>query len=450
MNNNPAVKTFLSATIVLFVLLLATGALTYLIPAGEYDPATGVYTQLDQEGLSPLVWLSAPITVLFSDSGPLVIAIIIFLLIIGGSIHVLKEIGIIRDIIVAIVNRYGNREGLLMAIIIFLFMAIGAFIGVFEEIVPLVPMIILLSRAMGWDELTGLGMSVLASGLGFAAAVTNPFTIGVAQQLADIPLFSGALLRVFVFISVYITLFLFLYKRSKKLAGEKIAPNLDLEKKLPQKIFTYFISVMVIMFMVIGLSPFLKIISDISLPLIGLFFLIAALGSGFMSDNKTAWVFRQFWIGIRDMLPAIILVLLATGIKQIMIEGQILGTVLFKTSTILSTMSPSVAVILIFGLVMLMNFFIGSGSAKAFILMPLIIPISDMLGIGRQLGILAFQFGDGFSNVLYPTNAVLLIALSLSQVSYSKWFRFVLPLQIFLIILSIIWIYIAYMIGYGL
>jgi uncharacterized ion transporter superfamily protein YfcC len=97
-----------------------------------------------------------------------------------------------------------------------------------------------------------------------------------------------------------------------------------------------------------------------------------------------------------------------------------------------------------------LNFFIGSGSAKAFILMPILVPTMDLLGLGRQLGILAFQFGDGFSNVLYPTNAVLLIALGLSGVSYGKWLKFILPIQVVLFILSIIWLAIAYQLGYGL
>ncbi|KAB3530689.1 hypothetical protein F8153_06155 [Alkaliphilus serpentinus] len=112
--------------------------------------------------------------------------------------------------------------------------------------------------------------------------------------------------------------------------------------------------------------------------------------------------------------------------------------------------SPFGAIVMIFLLVLFLNFFIGSGSAKAFILMPLLVPTTDLLGISRQLGILAFQFGDGFSNVLYPTNAVLLIALGLSGVSYGKWFRFILPIQGLLLILSLIWLAIAYRFGYGL
>ena len=100
-----------------------------------------------------------------------------------------------------------------------------------------------------------------------------------------------------------------------------------------------------------------------------------------------------------------------------------------------------------FFVVMLLNFFIGSGSAKAFILMPILVPIMDLLGLGRQLGILAFQFGDGFSNVLYPTNAVLLIALSLSKVSYGKWFRFVLPFQVGLFLLAVLWLAIGVRVG---
>jgi uncharacterized ion transporter superfamily protein YfcC len=150
------------------------------------------------------------------------------------------------------------------------------------------------------------------------------------------------------------------------------------------------------------------------------------------------------------MSPAIILILLATSIKYVMIEGQILDTILYYVSAAMVDMHPITAIVGAFFLVMLLNFFIGSGSAKAFILMPILMPMMDMLGMGRQLGILAFQFGDGFSNILYPTNAVLLISLGLTQISYGRWLRFILPLQVLLLILSMAWLTVGYYIGYGL
>lgn len=447
---NPAVKTFLSAAIVLIVMLFLTGLLTYVIPNGDFNAETMTFTIREEQGIPILTWIGAPILVLFSESGALVIAIILFLLIIGGSIHLLKETGLIEGIILAIVKKFKDNELVLLCMLVFVFMALGAFIGVFEEVVPLVPLIIILARRMGWDELTGLGVSVLATGLGFAAAVTNPFTIGVAQGLADVPIFSGALLRLLVFISVYAILVAFLFRRTKKHRIDCVENELTSKQDVSKKAYGFFIVLMLIMFMLVGATPFVEALRDYTLPLIGVIFLVAGIGVGLISNGKPAWVAKQFVIGAKDMSPAIILILLATGIKHVMIEGHILDTILYQISQNISHTSPLTAVLIVFIIVMIMNFFIGSGSAKAFILMPILVPIMDLLGIGRQLGILAFQFGDGFSNVLYPTNAVLLISLGLVQVGYGKWIKFILPLQGILMLLSIFWLTVAFTIEYGL
>ncbi len=133
-----------------------------------------------------------------------------------------------------------------------------------------------------------------------------------------------------------------------------------------------------------------------------------------------------------------------------MTEGRLLDWILYRASENIGQFAPFTALLAVFLLVLFLNFFIGSGSAKAFILMPIIVPTMDFLGMGRQLGILAFQFGDGFSNVLYPTNAVLLISLGLAGISYAKWFRFIWPLQLGLFALSIFWMWVGYTLGYGL
>jgi len=457
-----AVKTFISAALVLVVMLIVTGLLTYVIPNGTFNSETMTFTENATRGIDFVNWFGAPVLVLFSDSGVLVIAIILFLLIIGGALHVLKQAGLIEGVIFWVAERFAKSPKKLLAALTLFFMALGAFVGVFEEVVPLVPMVILLSRRMGWDDLTGLGISVLACGVGFAAAVTNPFTIGIAQELASLPMFSGALLRLGVFASVYAVLLFFLNRRISKQTVENpkngtadlsaLAEKTvdEMPEELPQAAYRFFAGAMAVMVLLVALIPFVSALRDLSLPLIALIFLVAGIGSGRIVKGSFGWVFKQFAIGARDMSPAILLVLLATGIKHVMTEGHILDTILYAIAVNLDHFSPFVALILAFFAVMLLNFFIGSGSAKAFILMPILIPIMDLLGVGRQLGILAFQFGDGFSNVLYPTNAVLLIALSLSQVSYVKWFKFVLPFQMALFVLSLVWLGIGFSLGYGL
>jgi uncharacterized ion transporter superfamily protein YfcC len=447
---NPAVKTFISAIAILLILLLGTGLLTYLIPNGVFNMDTGVFTQFSQSGISIVKLIFSPFLVLLSDSGVMIISIILFLFIIAGSIHVMKSTGLIENVINDTIKKYQKKETVLQAVLILFFMSLGAFVGVFEEIVPLVPLIIMLSRSMGWDELTGLSLSVLATGVGFASAVTNPFTIGVAQQLADVPVFSGAVFRVLIFITTYIIYLYMVLRRSKKIRVEaNESANLNVVSK-SIKSMPFFISMMSLMLLTILSTTFISTIRDLSLPIIAIVFLIIGIGVGKIENGSLKWTFHVFFEGVKEMLPAIILVLLASSIKYVMVEGNILDTVLYYSSIALESTSSFGGILFSFIIVMILNFFIGSGSAKAFILMPILMPLMDMIGVSRQLGILAFQFGDGFSNVLYPTNAVLLISLGLAKISYSKWLKFVLPIQFVLFIVSIIFLYFGYKIGYGL
>jgi len=219
-------RAFIQSLVILFVLMMVAGLLTRIVPAGRYDR---LYVD-GREVIDPTSyrvtprpdypiwrWFTAPIEVLGAPGNLTVIVIIIFILFIGGSFAVLDRSGIVRAAIGRIVRRFGQEKYALLLVISFFFMAVGAFFGIFEEVVPLVPVMVALSYSLGWDALVGLGMSVLATNLGFSAAITNPFTIGVAQKLAQLPLFSGWWLRVPVFLIVYALFAAFLSTYARKI-----------------------------------------------------------------------------------------------------------------------------------------------------------------------------------------------------------------------------------------
>jgi len=219
-------RAFIQSLVILFVLMMVAGLLTRIVPAGRYDR---LYVD-GREVIDPTSyrvtprpdypiwrWFTAPIEVLGAPGNLTVIVIIIFILFIGGSFAVLDRSGIVRAAIGRIVRRFGQEKYALLLVISFFFMALGAFFGIFEEVVPLVPVMVALSYSLGWDALVGLGMSVLATNLGFSAAITNPFTIGVAQKLAQLPLFSGWWLRVPVFLIVYALFAAFLSTYARKI-----------------------------------------------------------------------------------------------------------------------------------------------------------------------------------------------------------------------------------------
>ncbi|MCK5795283.1 MAG: hypothetical protein KAH12_11290, partial [Anaerolineales bacterium] len=218
-------KAFTQSVLILLVIMLVAGVLTRVIPAGTYDRISEAGRELirpdsfhftDKLDYPIWRWFTAPVEVLWGDDSTLVIVISLFILMVGGAFAVLDKSGILKAALGRIVARFGDRKYALLLLISFFFMALGAFFGIFEEVVPLVPLVLSLSYYLGWDALVGLGMSILATNLGFSAAITNPFTIGVAQELAGLPLFSGSWFRIPIFIAIYAAFAVFLTRYAKK------------------------------------------------------------------------------------------------------------------------------------------------------------------------------------------------------------------------------------------
>lgn len=224
---NISVKSFITAIVVIFILMALTYALTFIIPGGEYarvENANGdLIIDTDSEfkyvegGLPFWKWLLSPVLVLGASGGGMLIAVIAFLLVIGGVFNSLESHGLMKYMLDRIVCRFGRARYKLMAALLLFFMAMGSFIGSFEECVPLVPIVVALSISLGWDSVTGMAISILAAGCGFAAGVCNPFTVGVAQGLVGLPMFSGAWLRAVNFMLIYALLFLFVRGHAKKI-----------------------------------------------------------------------------------------------------------------------------------------------------------------------------------------------------------------------------------------
>ncbi len=329
--------------------------------------------------------------------------------------------------------------------------------------------IIPLAYSLGWDSLTGLGMSLLALSFGFSAAVTNPFTIAVAQKISELPLFSGAWLRIIFFVFVYGAVFFFVYLHAKRVEkNPKLSPMYEEDKPLKDalasleefektggnypgmvKALIWFSICLGLALGFVAVSSAIPSISDYTFPLMGVLFLIGGVGSGLFAGLKGFRVIRIFGKGTLNILPGIVLILMAYSVKYIIDQGQITDTILFSASQKIAGASATGAVFLIYGLTLFMNFFIGSASAKAFLMMPILSPLADLVHITRQTAVLAFDFGDGFSNMIYPSNALLLIALGFTVVSYPKWIKWTLKIQAAMLILTSIFLVIAVKINFG-
>jgi len=470
-------KSFLQSLLILLVLMLAAGLLTRLVPAGEYqrlemdgremiDPASFQYVPAPEYPVWR--WLTAPLEVLAAPDGLTVIIIIIFLLMVGVSFTVLERSGLLRELLIRLVKKFGGRKYLLLMVISFFFMVLGAFFGIFEEVVPLVPLMIALSYALGWDALVGLGMSILATNLGFSAAITNPFTIGVAQQLAELPLFSGSWLRVIIFAVVYALLILFLTGYARRIertpqASAVFHADLAARQHYPSElnsttgeanprmgramlVLGVFLALILLSLVSLPLIPWL---SQFSLPLVGILFLAGGLVAAWQAGLTGRALVKVAWQGALGIAPAIPLILMAASVKHIVSSGGILDSLLHQVAEVFTGASPFSGAVLIYFTALFIEFFIGSASAKAFLLMPILIPLADLVGVTRQVAVTAYCFGDGFSNMVYPTNPVLLISLGLTVVSYPRWLRWTLKLWLGILVITLVFLAIAVAIHFG-
>ena len=432
---NIGVKSFITAIVVIFALMIVAYVLTIVIPSGEYAriPDADGNLVIDTEGefryteggIPFWKWLLSPILVLGADGNGALIAVIAFLLVIGGIFTALDSCGLMRYMLEKMADRFGGVRYRLMAIIVFFFMALGSMVGSFEECVPLVPIVVALSLRLGWDRLTGIGMSLLATGCGFAAGICNPFTVGVAQQLAGLPMFSGAWLRVVAFALIYSLLFLFLRIHAKKVekpvsTSEEHSFTRDAKMDRATLCFALILGIGIATVLLAGFIPALR---DLTMVIVAVTFLIAGIVSTLVSGMGGKALGKSALGGVVGILPAVLMILMASSIKFTLEEAGVLDTILHGAVGLAESMPRFAIILFIYLIVLVMNFFIPSGSAKAFMLIPLIVPMAGIFGISAQLCIVAFAFGDGFSNVFYPTNPALLISLGLADTGYGDWFK---------------------------
>lgn len=420
---NISVKSFITAIVVIFALMVLTYGLTFIIPGG---------------GIPFWKWALSPILVLGAEGNVSLIAVIVFLLVIGGVFNCLDKCGLMQYMLDTITDKFGKDRYKLLALITLFFMTMGSMIGSFEEAVPMVPIVVALAIRLGWDSLVGLGMSILAIGCGFSAGVCNPFTVGVAQELAGLPMFSGIWFRLIGFVLVYVLLLAFLYFYAKRIEKpidmEEFKHSFVYDEKMAKGL-KLFAGIMCGGILLVLSSVVLTFLQDITMIIVAATFLLAGI-IAVAATGRGGNIPKTFFNGVGSVFAAVFMILMANSIKYTMVEGNILDPILQGMVNTAATLPGWTVILFIYMIVLVMNFFIASGSAKAFLLMPLIIPIAETFGISAQLCIVAFAFGDGFSNVLYPTNPVLLISLGLTDVDYGKWFKWSCKFQFLNLILT--------------
>ena len=462
-------KSFISVVIILVCMIAICGILSLVIPQGEFaknangEIIAGTFVQGEAKGLEFWKIITAPFRVFFTDGSLTIIMICLFLLVMSGVFNLLEKTNGIKVIMSKMVKKFDRKKRLVICLSILFFMLFGSLFGLFEELVTLLPFVTVFMLSLGFDTMTGLGVCLMSACFGFSAAITNPFSVGIASSFAGISTLTGVWLRILFFAIVYAVVCLFIFRHLKKIKKnpEKSftyeddlvkKENLDFSKSRENeknnKIFKVYLTFFIIQFVSLVLIASIRAISDYAIPILSITFLIGGIISGLLVVDKKKKVFVYLGKGALSMFPAVLLIALASSVNLIMTESKIIDTIMNTVINFLQGKSTFVCVLYIYLLIFILQIFIGSASAKIFLIMPILLPICNAIGLSPSLLILVYCIADGFSDVILPTNPVLLIGLSMSNVSYGKWVKWTWKIQILVFLISLLLLFIGVQIGY--
>ncbi len=442
-----------SLLIVSVILILMTG-LTWVIPAGTFDrevvngrtvvvPGTYHSVEAQAQGFGDL--LKAPLQGFESAA-----EIIAFVLLVGGAFSMMTATGALDAALFKVINMASTRPNsklLIIAILMTVFSFAGMTFGMSEETLVFVLLTLPLARSMGYDAIVGLSIPFLGAGVGFAGAAFNPFTVGIAQGIAGLGQFSGAGYRLVVWTIFTAAAILFVLRYAKRLDQKKekgIQGNQVDQNGIEELVFTGRRRLILLLFLLSLVAIMIgAIYFDWYIPEICALFIVLGVLSSVISSNGAKASVDAFYEGVKTMLPAAIIIAISKSILVVAEDGQIIDTILFHVSAVVEDLPAVLSVQLMFLVQGMVNFFIPSGSGQAAITMPIMTPLSDIIGISRQTAVLAYQFGDGLFNLVIPTSGVTMGVLSIAGVPFNVWLKWVWKLMVLLTVLSMVFLAVA-------
>lgn len=443
--------------VLLFSIMILAQLATYLLPQGAYETTideagheevvAGTYHTFEEKTqLAPWhIFMVVPRA--FADTQ----GIIFFVFIIGGALAVIKSTGTIDAILGKTLEKFGSKPWLLILVGMAAFSIGSGTLGMAEEYLPFVAVLIALCLGMGLDKVTAVGIMVVGYGIGYGAAAFNPFTVVIAQNIAGLQPASGFGFRLIILVPFFILGYWHVMRYAKtkgKLTSAQKVELYAVEKSYPPlksfHIIVLILTTLAIALIVYGISKWGWYLTELGAVFLGLALISAAIGK--ISPNTAAVEFSK---GATELTTTALLIGFARSIALILEDGQVMHTVVHALATPLQSTVPEVSAIGMFWIQSVINFFIPSGSGQAFVTMPLMTPIADLTQVSRQTAVLAYQFGDGFTNMIVPTNAVLMGIMGIAGIPYSKWFRFILPLMIRIWILGSLIMALAVWINYS-
>ncbi len=450
--------------VLMFAMMVVALLLTWILPAGEFATEVnesgrdvvvpGTYERLDADSaptLGPWSLFTVVPRALADAQG-----IIFFVLIIGGALAVIRRTGAIDALLGQVIERFSHAPGLLIFIGMASFGIASATLGMAEEYIPFAAILIALCVAMRMDTITAIGIMVVGYGIGYGAALINPFTLLIAQDVAELQPGSGMGYRAVLLVILFAIGFHHVWAYARRVRANPEAslvadvpaaqppepveqPELDGKRRL-----VLLATLGALVALVIGIALF-----DWYLVELGAVFLALAIIAGLIGGLQLDDLANTFTRGAAELAGTAVLIGFARSIALLLEDGLVLHTIVNAMATPLALVPAEISAVGMLGIQSVLNLFIPSGSGQAFVTMPLMAPIGDLVGVSRQVSVLAFQFGDGFMNMIVPTNPVLMSIIGLAGIPYDRWFRFILPLILKLLVAGSIALVVAVWMGYS-
>lgn len=454
------------ALALIIILLLAAAIATYLLPTGEFEryvnPQTGV------EMADPATYHNVPnnpvslwgvlksIPQGLNESAE----IMNFLLIIGGVFGIIQGTGSLDALLGSAIKKLKGKERLVIPFILTFWGLGGAILGNFEECLAFLPLQITLCLALGFDSILGVALGMCGVALGYICAILNPFTVGLAQKIAEVPMYSGIGLRVFGFVLILAVTIVYLYIYAGKIKKDPtlsysyetdlvsqyrennlLDENVKFTARQKLTLITFMLGIVVMVYGVIKYDFYLPEISSVFIAIGILCAFTGGLGVNEAVDN--------FVKGATNLLYAALCVGFARSITIIMTEGNILDVIVHGFSKFVIALPPQLTAVGMFFFQGIINIFIPSGTGQAVVSMPIMTPLADVTGLTRQIAVLAYQMGDGITNLFTPTAGDIMAAIAIGGFSFGKWIKWFSKLMIVWIVVCCIILIIATQIGYG-
>jgi len=435
--------------VLLFGLVVAAAVATWLLPAGEYERREEAgRTVVDAASYRELPRQPAgarEVLLAFPRGLAATAPIVFYIFLIGGTFGVLQATGALEAGIHALVARAGGRGEAVLPLLVFVFALGGGTIGMAEETLPFLPGLVLLARRLGYDEVIAGGVALAGAGAGFSGAFLNPFTVGVAHGIAGLPLFSGMGFRLIVWATLTAATMLYVGCAARRHRVPPEARGAAVEARLGGRAAAVLVA--------LGLALALVVVGSFRwswglLELSGLFLAVAIVAgaAGGLSSERIA---TSFVDGASGLAGAALVVGLARGVLVILDGARATDAILHSLADGVAGLPGWATVFGIYAVQVLLSYLVPSGSGQAALSLPILVPLGDLVGVTRQTSVLAYQFGDGFSNVFTPTQGYFMAGLALLGVPWTRWARFMAPLQAIWLAIGLVFLAIAHAIRWG-